>query len=213
MPTRYRLAASPARAKSSVSRSARSTPWRSRSRRPAAGIAGASAIPTYAEPKQSCLEEEGVPPASCSIPRGSLDGVSCATESLCVAVGYEGSVYVSADPTAGRWSIGSPYKGPGAAHLTGVSCPSASLCVAVSGGNGSAGGRVFTTISPAAGQWQSDQLGGSPDLRAVSCTTTSVCVAVAKGGRIFVSADPTGGTGSWREVGSPTQRTSKGSPA
>lgn len=166
--------------------------------------------PTYAEPKQSCLEEEGVPPASCSIPRGSLDGVSCATESLCVAVGYEGSVYVSADPTAGRWSIGSPYNGPGAAHLTAVSCPSPSLCVAISGGNGSAGGRVFTTTSPTLGQWQSGQLNGSPDLRAVSCATTSVCVAVAKGGRIFVSADPTGGTGSWREVGSPTQRDLEG---
>ena len=85
-----------------------------------------------------------------------------------------------------------------------------SLCVAVSGGNGSAGGRVFSTSAPTAGQWQSVQLGGSPDLRAVSCTTTSVCVAVAKGGRIFVSADPTGGAGSWREVGSPTQRDLEG---
>lgn len=100
-----------------------------------------------------------------------------------------------ADPSAGSWSIGSPYRGPGAPHLTGVSCPSASLCTAVSGGNGSAVGRVFTTTSPSAGQWQSDQLGGSPDLRAVSCATVSVCVAVAKGGRIFVSADPTGGAG------------------
>ncbi|HEY0316876.1 MAG TPA: hypothetical protein VGC49_01135 [Solirubrobacterales bacterium] len=85
-----------------------------------------------------------------------------------------------------------------------------SLCVAVSGGNGSAGGRVFTTTSPTAGQWQSDRLGGSPDLRAVSCTTTSVCVAVAKAGRIFVSADPTGGAGSWREAGSPTPRDLEG---
>lgn len=166
--------------------------------------------PTYAEPKQSCLEEEGVSPASCSFPRGSLDGVSCAGESLCVAVGYEGSVYVSADPIAGSWSIGSPYEGPGAPHLTGVSCPSVSLCVAVSGGYGSASGRVFTTTSPTTGQWQSDQLGGSPDLRAVSCATPSVCVAVAKGGRIFVSADPTGGAGTWREVGSPTQRDLEG---
>jgi hypothetical protein len=166
--------------------------------------------PKYAEPNQSCLEEEGVPPASCSFPRGSLDGVSCASESLCVAVGYEGSVYVSAAPTAGSWSIGSPYQGPGAPHLTGVSCPSASLCVAVSGGNGSARGRVFTTTSPTAGQWQSSPLGDSPDLRAVSCTTNFVCVAVAKGGRIFVSANPTGGAGSWREVGSPTQRDLEG---
>jgi hypothetical protein len=169
-----------------------------------------ASYPTYAEPKQSCLEEEGVPPASCSLPRGSLDGVSCATETLCVAVGYEGSVYVSTDPTAGSWSIGSPYKGSGAAHLTSVSCPSASLCVAVSGGNGSAGGRVFTTTSPAAEQWQSGQLGSSPDLRAVSCTTTSVCVAVAKAGRIFVSADPTAGAGSWREAGSPAPRDLEG---
>lgn len=162
--------------------------------------------PTYPEPEQSCLEEEGVPPASCSFPRGSLDAVSCATEALCVAVGYEGSVYLSTDPTAGSWSIGSPYQGPGAAHLTGVSCPSVSLCVAVSGGNGAAGGRVFTTSSPTSGKWRSEQLGGSPDLRAVSCTTTSVCLAVAKAGRIFASADPSGGAGSWHEVGLPTRR-------
>lgn len=169
-----------------------------------------ASYPTYAEPKQSCLEEEGVPPASCSFPRGSLDGISCATENLCVAVGYEGSVYVSTDPTAGNWSIGTPYNGPGAPHLTAVSCPSASLCVAVSGGNGSAGGRVFTSTAPTSGHWQSAQLGGSPDLRAVSCTTPSVCVAVSKAGRIFVSANPSGGAGSWREVGSPTQQDLEG---
>lgn len=91
--------------------------------------------------------------------------------------------------------------------------PSPSLCVAVSGGYGSATGRVFTTTSPTGGKWQSEQLGGSPDLRAVSCTTTFVCVAVAKGGRIFVSADPTGGAGSWHQVGSPTQRDVEGSLA
>jgi hypothetical protein len=37
-----------------------------------------------------------------------------------------------------------------------------------------------------------------------------VCVAVAKGGLIFVSADPTGGAGSWHEVGSPTPRDLEG---
>ena len=166
--------------------------------------------PTYPEPKQSCLEEEGVAPSSCSFPGGALDGVSCATESLCVAVGYEGSVYASADPSAGSWSIANPYAGPGAPHLTGVSCPSVSLCVAVSGGNGPAGGRVFATASPTGGQWASGQLRGSPDLRAVSCPTTSLCVAVAKGGRIFFSTDPAGGVGAWHEVGSPTQRDLEG---
>ena len=165
-------------------------------------------FPTYEEPKQSCLEE-GLPAASCSQPKGAIDGVSCASESLCVAVGYEGSVYFSADPTgggAGAWSLGDVNEGHGTTHLTAVSCPSVSLCVAVSGGNGSAAGRVLTTTDPASGRWQASQLGGSPDLRGVSCATPSLCLAVAKGGRIFVSSDPTGGSSAWREAGSPTAR-------
>jgi hypothetical protein len=164
--------------------------------------------PTYDEPKQSCLEEEGVPPASCSFPRGSLDAVSCPTEGLCVAVGYEGSVYVSNDPagSAGSWSVTDLNEPGSAKHLTAVSCPSVSLCVAVSGGYGGAAGSVLTSIDPASGRWQAARLGGAPDLRGVSCATPSLCVAVAKDGRIFVSANPTGGATAWRETGSPTPR-------
>jgi hypothetical protein len=163
--------------------------------------------PKYAEPDKSCLgEESGLPPETCSFPRGSIESVSCASEGLCVGVGYEGTLWVSTDPTAGAWSISAPFDAGGQPHLTGVSCPSASLCVAVSGGNGKAVGKVFTTSAPTSGVWGSAQLAGAPDLRAVSCTTTPVCVAVAKGGRIFVSTDPTGGAGAWREVGSPTPR-------
>jgi hypothetical protein len=164
--------------------------------------------PTYDEPKQSCLEEEGVPAASCSFPRGAIDGVSCASEILCVAVGYEGSVFTSTDPTggAGAWSV-SDVNTPGSGtHLTAVSCPSASLCVAVSGGNGAAAGRVLTSSDPASESWQAIQLPGSPDLRGVSCATPALCVAVAKEGRIFVSSDPTGGAPAWRQVPSPTSR-------
>ena len=130
--------------------------------------------------------------AFCSSPRGSLDGVSCAGESLCVAVGYEGSVYVSTDPTGGAsaWSVGDVNEGDGATHLTGVSCPSPSLCVAVSGGSTSNGGKVLTSTDPASGNWQATQLGSSLDLRGVSCGTPSLCVAVAREGRIFVSTDP-----------------------
>ena len=131
--------------------------------------------PTYDEPKQSCLEK-GESVAFCSSPRGSLDGVSCAGESLCVAVGYEGSVFVSTDPTGGAsaWSVGEVNEagGHGATHLTGVSCPSPSLCVAVSGGsNNSNGGKVLTSTNPASGHWQTTQLGSSLDLRGVSCGT------------------------------------------
>jgi hypothetical protein len=163
--------------------------------------------PMYDEPKQSCLEEEQAP-GFCDSPRGSLQAVSCATERLCVAVGYEGSVFTSTDPTGGAeaWSVSDLNEVPGASHLTAVSCPSASLCVAVSGGNGGSAGRVFTSTDPALEIWRRTQIGGYPDFRGVSCATPSLCVAVAKEGRIFVSSDPTGGASAWRAVGSPTPR-------
>ncbi|HET9198854.1 MAG TPA: hypothetical protein VFN92_11450 [Solirubrobacterales bacterium] len=134
--------------------------------------------------------------------------MSCPTAGLCVAVGYEGSVFTSTDPTggAGAWRVSDVNEGPGAAHLTAVSCPSVSLCVAVSGGYGGSAGRVFASTDPAAGGWQMAQLAGFPDLRGVSCATPTLCVAVAKEGRIFVSSDPTGGASAWRPASSPTPR-------
>jgi hypothetical protein len=164
--------------------------------------------PLYDEPKQDCLEEEGVPPASCSRPRGAIDAVSCATESLCVAVGYECSVWVSADPAGGAnaWSVSDVKVPSSALHLTAVSCPSPSLCVAASGGNGAAAGSILTSTDPASERWQAAQLPSAPDLRGVSCATPALCLAVAKGGRIFVSTDPAGGASAWRQLPSPTQR-------
>jgi hypothetical protein len=176
------------------------------SQAPTAGAARWHVVhPTYDEPKQSCLEK-GESLAFCSSPRGSLDGVSCAGESLCVAVGYEGSVFVSTDPTGGAnaWSVGEVNEGRGATHLTAVSCPSPSLCVAVSGGsNNSNGGKVLTSTDPASGNWQATELGSSLDLRGVSCGTPSLCVAVAKEGRIFASTEPTGGASAWHAAGTP----------
>lgn len=161
--------------------------------------------PTYDEPKQSCLAT-GESVDFCSSPRGSLGAVSCATESLCVAVGYEGSVYTSTDPTGGgAWSVTDVNEAHGGAtHLTGVSCPSPSLCVAVSGGsNNSNGGKVLTSTNPISGNWQAIQLSSSLDLRGVSCGTPSLCVAVSREGRIFASTNPTGGTSAWQVVGMP----------
>jgi hypothetical protein len=122
--------------------------------------------PAYDEPKQSCLED-GESVAFCSFPRGSLNSVSCASESLCVAVGYEGSVYVSTDPTGGAkaWSVGdiNDGGGGGATHLISVSCPSPTLCVAVSGGsNNSNGGKVLTSTDPTSGHWQEIPDSGGP---------------------------------------------------
>ena len=176
------------------------------SRAPTGGTANWHVVhPTYDEPKQSCLEK-GESVAFCSSPRGSLNGVSCAGESLCVAVGYEGSVFVSTDPTGGAraWSVGEVNEGHGATHLTAVSCASPSLCVAVSGGsNNSNGGKILTSTNPASGNWQVANLGNSLDLRGVSCGTPSLCVAVAKGGQMFVSTNPTGGASAWRQAGTP----------
>ncbi|MGN6202046.1 MAG: WD40/YVTN/BNR-like repeat-containing protein [Solirubrobacterales bacterium] len=163
--------------------------------------------PKYDEPKQACLEEDQ-PEGFCDSPRGTIRGVSCATESLCVAVGYEGSVFTSTDPAGGAnaWRVSDLNEGPGASHLTGVSCPSPSFCAAVSGGYGGSTGRVFTSTDPAGGKWQTIQLGGSPDLRGVSCATASLCVAVADEGRSFVSSNPTAGASAWRQAASPTPR-------
>jgi hypothetical protein len=161
--------------------------------------------PLYSEPDNRCLGEGGSA-ERCREPRGSLDAVSCASESLCVGVASEGSIYVSTDPAggAGAWSIGTT--GEGSPHLKSVSCPSESLCVAVSGERGPAAGRIVTSTDPESGQWQTAQLPGAPDLRAVSCSGTALCVAGAVGGKIFVSTEPTGGASAWREVISPTPR-------
>jgi hypothetical protein len=175
---------------------------------PTGGAEGWQVVyPLYAEPDPRCMEEEGETAADCSEPRGSLQAVSCASTTLCVAVGHEGSVYSSTDPTggAGAWSIGSA-KDHGSPHLLGVSCPSNSLCVAVSGENGGAAGRIVTSTAPTSGKWQTVELPGAPDLRGVSCASTTLCVAVGAAGKIFVSIDPTGGASSWREIASPTAR-------
>jgi hypothetical protein len=153
-------------------------------------------------PGKTCVEGE----PHCPEPGGRLQAVSCASQNLCVAVSYEGFVYVSTNPTgdAGAWSPTVINDGDGATHLTAVSCPSPAFCVAVSGGsNNSNGGRVLTSTNPTSGQWQASQLSGSLDLRGISCGTPSLCVAVAREGRIFVSTNPTGGVSAWKEVGTP----------
>lgn len=160
--------------------------------------------PTYDDPNKGCLER-GEPVSFCSSPRGSLNAVSCAGEGLCVAVGYEGSVFTSTEPAGGAWSVtdvNEPHSG--AIHLTGVSCPSASLCVAVSGGwNNPNGGKVLTSTDPASGEWKAAQIGSSLDFRSVSCGAPSLCVAVAQSGRLFFSTDPGGGVSAWKDAGTP----------
>ena len=156
-------------------------------------------------PGKTCPEKEPL----CGRVGSELRAISCASQTFCVAVSYEGFIYVSTEPTggAGAWSPTDINEGGGhgATHLTSVSCPSVSLCVAVSGGSslGNTAGRFLVSSEPTSGNWQVTQLAGSPELRSVSCASPSLCVAVARGGRIFASADPSGGASAWNEVGTP----------
>jgi hypothetical protein len=70
---------------------------------------------------------------STSVNVGGGSGVSCASTSLCVAIGGAagkglGDAAISSDPTANAWSAGSPIDGN---PLASISCPSTSLCVAI----------------------------------------------------------------------------------
>lgn len=181
------------------------------SQAPTAG-AGAWHVVTPAAPQGpgECTEDNGQgETVSCGL-NASLRDVSCASESLCVAVSWEGFAYVSTEPAgaASAWTssdLNEP-SGDGDIHLTSVSCPSASLCVAVSTGynrTGPVGGRVFTTSDPASGQWQVAQLGGTLAFSSVSCGTPTLCVAVAEDGRLAFSTEPTGGAGAWHVVAGP----------
>jgi len=58
-----------------------------------------------------------------------LFGVSCASKSLCVAVGNTGKILASTEPTTSKsWM---PARVPGARNVYDVSCPSKNLCVAL----------------------------------------------------------------------------------
>ncbi len=155
-------------------------------------------------------------------PGYTLQGVSCASESFCVATDSYGHVVGSTNPTGGvsAWTTAAArvdHGGP-------ISCPSSSLCVVADGqGNMEA---------------STDPLGGSPwsvapavfpsqftgqnvfytDPQGVSCPSTSFCLAVGlyvqcfpsppgdclignPAGWLATSQDPAGGSGAWTTFG------------
>jgi hypothetical protein len=115
-------------------------------------------------------------------------GISCASESLCVAVDAQGHAFASADPTAPApsWSEAEPENGE---TLNAVSCAPGGLCVAVGGH-----GRAFASLAPGHVAWSQASVpnGGKP-LTGVSCPTATLCVAVDEEGDVFTSASPVSG--------------------
>ena len=125
---------------------------------------------------------------------GWLDGISCPSVSLCVAVDQAGNAVTSTNPTGGTsaWQVSAVDSAPyGLLH---VSCPTVSLCVATDNV-----GNVATSANPAGGTdaWTKIAVDDGKPLNGVSCPTASSCLAVDSYGDVITSSDPTGGASSW----------------
>jgi hypothetical protein len=161
---------------------------------------------------------------STSALNNGLSGVSCASSSLCTAVGYydnsTGTQLTLAESWNGtKWSIvSSPSKKTSTSALnngfSGVSCASSSLCTAV-GGYVNSSGTVLTLAESWNGtKWSivssPNKATSNNDLQGVSCTSSSSCTAVGNYGS---SSTPTqalieswNGT-KWSTVTSPNEGT------
>jgi hypothetical protein len=119
----------------------------------------------------------------------SPSAISCASESLCVAVDREGDALSTLDPTASppAWSAAAIDPGH---SLNAVSCTPSGMCAAVDGR-----GYAFVSFEPGASAWLSASIDGGRALTGVSCPTASLCVAVDESGNLLASGSP--GSGGW----------------
>jgi hypothetical protein len=112
----------------------------------------------------------------------ALSAVSCASESLCVAVNHEGAALTSSDPTSAPSGWSQTFDDSGKA-LNAVSCAPGGLCVAVD-----SAGRAWVI-----GQPSPTSLPGAGALTGISCPSTALCVAVDEEGHVFTTTNPSGG--------------------
>jgi hypothetical protein len=146
------------------------------------------------------------------VPDGPVEsifwGVSCASPSLCVVVGTNGTIASTTNPTGdgSGWTavhpegyLGSPSGTSGVIYpgnaIKGVSCPSTSLCVAAG-----PQGNIWASADPTGpvSTWVEAALGlAATHMNAVSCPTTTLCVAVSQHGKVIWSTNPLGGTPAW----------------
>ncbi len=117
-------------------------------------------------------------------------GVSCASESQCVAVDRQGNILSTPNPMASHptWSVVAKDEGK---PLDAVSCVQGGPCIAVDDrGDALLGGGSGTSAwSPPA------PIGGDSPLTGVSCASVSLCVAVDEEGDVLTSSGS--GTGGW----------------
>jgi hypothetical protein len=121
----------------------------------------------------------------------AINGISCPSKSLCVAVDAYGDVLTSTDPSAGfaAWKITKVADQP----IDGIACPTTTLCIAT-------GSPLLVSTDPTGGPaaWKGVSAGGGPYV-SISCTSATACVAVGGVGSddVLGSSDPAGGSAAW----------------
>ncbi|MGD0197593.1 MAG: hypothetical protein ABSC56_06775 [Solirubrobacteraceae bacterium] len=131
---------------------------------------------------------------------GTIEGVSCASTTICVVATYGGGAYIS---TSGGTSW-SAVTALATKYLGSVSCPASSFCV-LTGYSTSPNGHTTYTLTNLANGASASEVSdtgadAAEDLEAVSCASSALCVAVDGGGYAVSSANPLGA--SWN---TPTQ--------
>ncbi len=168
---------------------------RCRSRRRAArGLVAALAVACCAAGAQSAWASAPLTfSAPATVTGAALGGVSCAGESLCVAVDGEGAAFVTSNPKVASPAYTRVAIDPGQ-QLDAISCVAPGTCVAAD-----RAGNLLASSDPAvAGSWTAPRRVGEAALTGVSCPSASLCVAVAENGEAFTSTGPVGGV--WKSA-------------
>ncbi|HET9198510.1 MAG TPA: hypothetical protein VFN92_09690 [Solirubrobacterales bacterium] len=164
-------------------------------------------------PAAASASDWSVTQLSQSSAQAAFYATNCPSPSFCAAVGGNGTIAVSVNPTGGAsaWRVGRPsgsFQAPddvapgdqvyyGGAQIRGVSCPTMGLCVAAS-----LDGRFYTSTDPAGdpSAWKvvkQPESGPNIHMFGVSCPSASFCVVVGYGGKILTSSNPTGDASAW----------------
>jgi hypothetical protein len=124
--------------------------------------------------------------------------IDCVDRHFCAAVGGNGRMVVSTDPTGGfeAWTETAIEEAEGD-NLTGVSCPTATFCAVVD-----ESGHLLTSSEPggSAAAWSSSSIDPGGKLVDVSCPSPSFCAAIDDSRRVLVSAEPSGGSAAWNSA-------------
>ncbi len=121
----------------------------------------------------------------------SPSAVSCASESLCVAVDSKGEALSTSDPTAANPSWSPDTIEDHGEALNAVSCAPGGPCVAVDGN-----GHALVSVGASASTWSSPaSIDEGRALTGVSCPTATLCVAVDAEGNVLASTSP--GSSPW----------------